>query len=105
MRISEIVTEAVTPIWGRKGGRMARRYRCTSGIRKGRIVSSPSVCTRPKNVKASLSLKRTKARKGAQMSIRAARTKRSTSSRRVARLNAPKKRKSQKSSKRKPIRK
>ena len=49
MKITEIVTESVVQIWSRtKGGKMVRKYRCTAGPRKGRVVSSPSVCTQPK---------------------------------------------------------
>lgn len=105
MRIVEIVTEGVTPIWGRKGGRTARRYRCTAGIRKGRIVGNPATCTKPKNIKKSLSFKRTLAQKGSLSRIKAGRTKRSTGSRRVKKLNAPRNRKSVKFGKRKAIRK
>jgi hypothetical protein len=109
MKIAEIITEAVTPIWGRKGGRMARRYRCTAGIRKGRIVSNPATCTKPKNIQKSISFRKTLARRGGQIRIKTGRTKRSTFSRRVKRLNAPKtrtaSRKSTQTIKRKPIRK
>ena len=31
-------------IWGRKGSTLVRKYRCSSGARKGRIVSSPTAC-------------------------------------------------------------
>ena len=42
MKISEIVAESVVQIWSRtKAGKMVRKYRCTAGPRKGRIVSSP----------------------------------------------------------------
>ncbi len=105
MRIVEIITEAVTPIWGRKGGRTARRYRCTAGIRKGRIVGNPSTCTKPKNLKRSLSFKRTLAQKGSALRLKAGRTKRSTMSRRIKKLNAPRNRKPVKFGKRKAIRK
>ena len=33
------VVEAVRTIWSRSGGKQVRKYRCTSGIRKGRIVA------------------------------------------------------------------
>ena len=103
MRIVEL-TEAVTPIWGRKGGRMARRYRCTAGIRKGRIVGSPATCSKPKNVKRSLSMRKTISKQGSAMRIKAGRTKRSTLSRRVKKLNlAHGKSRSPKFYKRKPI--
>ncbi len=103
MKIAEIITEAVTPIWGRKGGRVARRYRCTAGIRKGRIVGNPATCTKPKNIQKSLSFKRTLTKRGSQIAIKSARTKRSTISRKIKKLNV--KSGKSKSAKRKPIRK
>ena len=107
MKIVEIITEAVTPIWGRKGGRVARRYRCTAGIRKGRIVGNPATCTKPKNMAKSLSFKRTLAKKGKAIGIKAGRTKRSTQSAKIKRLNVKSKKSQTKSriTKRKPIRK
>ena len=77
MNLGEVIRESVTQIWSRKGGKSVRKYRCTSGTRKGRIVANPSTCTKPKNLKKAASLKRTKAMKGSNLRIKAARTKRS----------------------------
>ena len=45
MLIKEIMTESikegVIQIWGRNKGKLVRKYRCTSGSRKGRIVAQP----------------------------------------------------------------
>jgi hypothetical protein len=103
MKIAEIITEAVTPIWGRKGGRVARRYRCTAGIRKGRIVGNPATCTKPKNIQKSLSFRRTLTKRGSQIAIKAAKVKRTTISKKIKKLNI--KPSKTKSTKRKPIRK
>lgn len=82
------ITEGVAPITGRKGSRNVRKYRCTSGSRKGRIVAKPSTCTAPKRMSSSISLKKTKAKKGSQMSISSSRTKRvNQASKRLAKLN------------------
>ena len=108
MKIAEILSESVVSVWGRKGGRMARRYRCTAGVRKGRIVSTPSTCTKPKDVKKSVRFKATTARRGSAMRFKAGRTKRATISSRVRKLNigqARQKIRPYKPSKRKPIRK
>lgn len=84
----EEVTEGVVGIFGKKGNKTVRKYRCTSGSRKGRIVSKPSTCTAPFNVKASKTLKATKRRKGASMSAKASRTRRANpASRRLSKLN------------------
>ena len=46
MKINEIMTESikegVIQIWGRDKGKLKRKYRCTSGTRKGRIVAPVS---------------------------------------------------------------
>ena len=76
MKITEIVTESVVQIWSRtKGGKMVRKYRCTAGPRKGRVVSSPSVCTQPKKIGSVMAIKKAKARRGSTMKIKRSRTK------------------------------
>ena len=45
------ITEGVTSVWGRKKGKVVRKYRCTTGPRKGRQVASPSTCNAPKESK------------------------------------------------------
>jgi len=76
MKITEIVTESVVQIWSRtKAGKMVRKYRCTAGPRKGRVVSSPSVCTQPKKIGAVMAIKKAKARRGSTMKIKRSRTK------------------------------
>lgn len=71
------LTEGVVSIYGRTGDKTVRKYRCTSGSRKGRIVAKASTCTAPRNVKASRTLKQTKRRKQASMTVKSNRTKRS----------------------------
>ena len=61
-------------IWGRKGSTLVRKYRCSSGARKGRIVSSPTACFGAPNPKKSAQMKRTRARLSKQMARRARRT-------------------------------
>ena len=43
MKVSEItdgiLTEGIQQIWGRQKGKVVRKFRCTSGSRKGRIVA------------------------------------------------------------------
>ena len=40
MIILDILTEAATTTYGRSKGKVVRKYRCTSGERKGRICKS-----------------------------------------------------------------
>ena len=76
MFVREIYEGAVS-IMGRSGGKNVRKYRCTSGSRKGRIVAKPSTCTAPKNVKASRTLTKTKRAKSSAIKVKTTRTKRS----------------------------
>lgn len=71
--ITEGIDEGVA--WRRKGGRVVRKYRCTSGVRKGRTVSDPKKCHAPVNVAKSMKFKATKAAKGYSMKGKSKRTK------------------------------
>lgn len=82
-----IVSEAKV-VFAKRGNSVARKFRCTVGPRKGRVVAKPGQCAAPINLKKRFVLKRTKAAKGARMNKKAQRTKRlSPASRIVARLN------------------
>lgn len=86
--ILDSVDEGATPIFGKTGNKVVRKYRCTSGSRKGRIVAKPGTCTAPKNVKAMTTMKKTRRSKGATVSIKSNRTKRtSPASQKLKRLN------------------
>jgi len=75
-------------VWAKSGQKVVRKYRCTAGSRKGRVVKEPAQCFRAPDVKRRINLKKTKARMGARMARKARRTKRvSPVSRRVAQLN------------------
>tara|TARA_B100000900_G_scaffold408643_1_gene423238 strand:+ start:6240 stop:6524 length:285 start_codon:yes stop_codon:yes gene_type:complete len=75
-------------IWARSGKKVVRKYRCTAGRRKGRIVKQMAQCFAAPDMKARLTMKRTRARIGARMMRKARRTKRTNpASRRVQALN------------------
>ena len=78
MLITEIVSSDLSEkqIWGRRGKKLVRKYRCASGVRKGRIVANMAQCFASPNIKKKLSMKRTRARLGARMARKARRTKR-----------------------------
>jgi hypothetical protein len=63
-------------IWGRRGKTLVRKYKCSSGNRKGRIVAKIAQCFAAPNIKKKISMKRTRARLGARMARKAKRTKR-----------------------------
>ena len=84
------LTEA-TQIWTRSGGKQVRKFRCTSGVRKGRIMASPASCNRPISVHKSAALKKTKAAKKGKIQMTGVRTRRSNpASVRLKSLNKPK---------------
>ena len=87
------VDEGVTTIFGKSGNKTVRKYRCTSGTRKGRIVAKPATCNAPKNMKASNTLKKTRRSKGKTISIKSTRTKRTNpASKRLNKLNTGRRR-------------
>ena len=75
-------------VWSRSGGKQVRKYRCTSGIRKGRTMASPASCNKPINISKSASLKRTKAAKPGTAQMTGIKTRRqNTRSLRLPSLN------------------
>lgn len=91
MFVREIYEGAVS-VMGRSGSKNVRKYRCTTGSRKGRIVAKPSTCTAPKKIGAAQTLKKTRRSKGKTIDIKRSRTKRATSSsRRIATMNKARK--------------
>jgi|TARA_B100000035_G_C20813569_1_gene471066 hypothetical protein len=88
------IEEAVRAIWSRAGGKQVRKYRCTSGVRKNRIVARAATCNQPLNQKAKITLKKTRRKKPNKLQIQTAKTKRANpASKRLKRINIrPKKR-------------
>jgi hypothetical protein len=92
MLLRELI-EGVTTVFGKKGNSTVRKYRCTSGSRKGRVVAKAATCNAPKNIKASNTLKTTRRKKGKSLNIKSSRVKRTNpASRRLARMNTGKRR-------------
>lgn len=89
MLIEEIIgVEETKQVWGRTGGTIKRKFRCSSGHRKGRVVSNPAQCFKPVDIKKRMTLKKTKAKLGSRLTRKANRTKRlNPMSRRVQTLN------------------
>lgn len=88
MRVAELLTEGALQIMGRKGNKLVRKYRCTAGSRKGRIVADPATCNKPKRVKSSINIKKAKARRSSAMKVASARTKRARgTTQRLTRIN------------------
>ncbi|MDA9938765.1 hypothetical protein N9C48_01510 [bacterium] len=82
------IDEGATSIYGRKGNQSTRKYRCSSGPRKGRIVAKMSTCTAPKNIKKATTLKKVKRAGAKRQAVKTARTKRANpASRRLPKVN------------------
>lgn len=86
MFIRELIE--ATQVWSKKGTASVRKYRCTSGVRKGRVMSSPAACNKPLNVHKSKTLKQTRSQKSPTMKFKSKIAKKSNpASNRNIRLN------------------
>jgi hypothetical protein len=75
-------------VWRKRGNKIVRAVRCTSGRRKGRVVATASQCSAPINMKKRITLKRNKAKFGNRMARKSQRTKKfNSASRRLRMLN------------------
>ncbi len=95
------VEEGVTTVFGhgkkskpKSGtGHTARKYRCSSGPRKGRVVAKAATCNAPMNVKKSNQLKKTRRSKASAIDIKRSRTTRtSPTTQKLKRLNTGRRR-------------
>lgn len=90
MRVLEIL-EGSTRVWSRSGGKQTRKFRCTYGPRKGQVRASPAACNAPINVKKSIGLKQTKAKRSGQIKVKSKIARRANpAAKRLTRLNKPK---------------
>ena len=91
MQICEVTEPLIETkiVWAKKGkNNITRKYRCSFGKRKGRVVASPGQCSAPIDMKKRFTLKKTKARLGSKMARKARKTKRfNPASKRVRALN------------------
>lgn len=82
-----VLEEAAKRAYSRRGGKVVKKYRCTSGMKKGKIVSDPKTCVQRKDPKKKrLGKKIAREKKGIR--IRKSKiTKRTASSKLVSRMN------------------
>ena len=77
-------------VWSRQGGKQVRKYRCTSGVRKGRVMASPASCNKPLDVSKGQTLKKTKASKQGKVKMTGIKTRaQNVRSRRLQVINKP----------------
>jgi hypothetical protein len=80
-------------VWARSGKKVVRKFRCTSGRRKGRVVAKIGQCFAAPDMKKRFQLKKTKARLGSRIARKSKKTKRvNPASRAIQRLNKATKR-------------
>lgn len=77
-------------VWSRAGKQIVRKYRCGSGPRKGKVVSSVDKCYANPDTKRRSKIMLTKARLGKVMTKRAKKTKKVNHlSKHIASMNQP----------------
>ncbi len=86
IEIDGILTEAKR-IFAKKGGKIVRAFRCTSGRKAGRMVQKPSDCFKKKNIKRVKAARRVSKKLKFIRSRKAVRTKRKALSKRLLKLN------------------
>ena len=80
----EVVTEVGGRVLGRtRSGGIARKFRCTSGPRKGRVVADPATCTKPIDMAKRIKARQTRAKKSGQASFKRSRTMRTSAASRI----------------------
>ncbi len=86
--IDDTIFEGARIAWAKSGNKVVKKYRCTSGKRQGRIVSHPSQCSKPVDLKKRLKFRQTKLAKGKRIARKTKKTKsRHPASKRVRRMN------------------
>jgi len=84
----DCLCEGAKRVWARAGNAVVKKYKCTSGRKKGRLVNSPSDCGAAVDLKKRQIFKKTLNAKGERMRRRARKTKRvNPISKRVQKLN------------------
>jgi hypothetical protein len=75
-------------VYARRGNKIVKKYRCTTGKRKGKLVSSPQGCFGPLDLKKKMRMRRLRKQKERSIALKTKRTKMTNPvSKQVARLN------------------
>jgi|TARA_R110000796_G_scaffold47966_5_gene114949 hypothetical protein len=83
------ITEGYKQVWGRSSKGVVRKYRCTDGKKKGRVVAKPTTCSTATDQRKSITLKKTRRAKGKVQSIRRSTRMKHPTSKRIKALNKP----------------
>lgn len=87
MLVEEIIGEGYRQVWARSSHGVVRKYRCTDGAKKGRVVAKPSTCGKPVGQQKSHNLKKTRRTKGRVQAVKRSLTIKRPTSKRITTLN------------------
>ena len=75
-------------VYGRTGNKVVKKYRCTSGKRKGKLVSKPQGCFGAIDIKKKMRMRRLRKQKAKAIALKTKRTKSMNPiSKQITRLN------------------
>jgi hypothetical protein len=86
MKLVELF-ENYTAVWGRNSKGVVRKYRCTSGPKKGRVVAKASTCSTPVSQSKSVTMKKTRRTQARKQALRRYYTMRRPTSQKLQKLN------------------
>jgi hypothetical protein len=86
MLVDEIV-EGYKQVFARTKTGVKKKYRCTSGQKKGRVVAKPATCSTPIKQGKSIRAKKTRRHKSTTQAIKRGMTIKRPTSKRVTKLN------------------
>ena len=86
MLVDEIV-EGYKQVFARTKTGVKKKYRCTSGQKKGRVVAKPATCSTPIKQGKSIRAKKTRRHRSTTQAIKRGMTIKRPTSRRVTKLN------------------
>jgi hypothetical protein len=84
---NKVLTEGAKRAYAKKGGKVVKKYRCTSGPKKGKIVSDPKTCATRKDPKKKRIGKKVRREKGGLLKRKTAQSKKKSVSKLVTKLN------------------
>lgn len=81
--IFDDIHESAKAAWGKSGDKVVKKFRCTTGQRKGRLVTSPEKCSTPVDIKKRFDTKKQMNRFGSRYARKAKRTKKNNPASRI----------------------
>lgn len=87
MLVEEIISDGYRQVWARSPKGVVRKYRCTDGAKKGRVVAKPSTCGKAVNQQKSHNLKKTRRTKGKVQAVKRSLTVKRPTTKRITKLN------------------